>query len=466
MRTHRSLDPSIDKVKGAALETGSRRLKSVATSRRSKQQNSTAVHDATATTQTATEAAAGNAKAKRRHRKHKSSDFRSFFQLIKRRTWILPLLLTLPFLAIYAANPGVLNPAHPFIFPSYAITITNEPSLASSSIFGHALSGTEYGKGPRDILFVAFYTLVISFFREFVMHEILHPLGAFVCGLQGKRSRLARFKEQMYTAAYTLFSSVLGVWVLRRRQQATIISSGHEYLNGGVLSPGSVVEAIATTFSTISLYEGYPHRTHDALTKTYYLLQAAFWAQQALVMILGLERRRKDFKELVLHHVVTVALVALSWRFHFAVVGVLVFVTHDLSDFFLAVSKSINYTDHPAQAPSFALCITVWIYLRHYVNLNILYSVLTDFRTVGSYVLDWETELYKCEISNVITFVLLAALQGLNMFWLYCLMRSAWKFVVLGIAKDDREDGEDEDEEIQAREEQREIEVGVKGKEE
>lgn len=89
------------------------------------------------------------------------------------------------------------------------------------------------------------------------------------------------------------------------------------------------------------------------------------------------------------------------------------------------------------------------MYLRHYVNLKILASILTEFRTIGPYGLDWEAEQYKCEISNVIAFALLAALQALNLFWLYCLLRNGYRFVVLGVAKDDRE--EDEDNENDAR---------------
>lgn len=64
---------------------------------------------------------------------------------------------------------------------------------------------------------------------------------------------------------------------------------------------------------------------------------------------------------------------------------------------------------------------------------------------MGPYVLDWAAEQYKCGISQVITFTLLAALQALNLFWLYCLLRNAYRFVVYGIAKDDREEDEEGD---------------------
>lgn len=113
------------------------------------------------------------------------------------------------------------------------------------------------------------------------------------------------------------------------------------------------------------------------------------------------------------------------------------------------MSKSLNYLAHPLQAPAFAVCIATWVYLRPYLNLRILHSVVTEFATVGPFGLDWAAEQYKCRASQVITFVLLAALQALNLFWLGCLCRSAYRFVVRGVAKDDRSEGEDEGEVVQ-----------------
>ncbi|KAI3336970.1 longevity assurance proteins LAG1/LAC1 [Xylariaceae sp. AK1471] len=342
-------------------------------------------------------------------RPHQSAKRRKFLkrnglQQFAGRTWTTPLLLVVTLLFIYAVNPKESNIVYPFIFPSYKIKDATNPSAPP-----------EYGKGPRDIAFVVFYTLILFFAREFIMHELLCPLARSLNITS--RSKQARFNEQVYVAIYTGIISPLGLYVMYN-------------------SP-------TWYFSTAGMYDGYPHKTHSAVTKFYYLLQAAFWAQQALVMILGLEKRRRDFKELVVHHIVTVSLIALSYRFHFTMMGVLVYVTHDISDFFLATSKSLNYINSPLQGPYYTLCIVLWVYLRHYINLKILFSVLTEFRTVGPYVLDWEAEQYKCEISNVITLVLLAALQALNLFWLYCLLRNAYRFVVLGVAKDDREEDED-----------------------
>ncbi|KAK3311576.1 TLC domain-containing protein [Chaetomium strumarium] len=336
-----------------------------------------------------------------RHTKRSGRSLRFLF----RRTWALPLALILGFLSLYAINPTESNPVYHFLFLSYKLDHQDD----------------QYGKGPWDLAFVSFYTIVLSFTREFIMHEVLRPL-AHPGGIRS-RAKQQRFMEQMYTACYIAFVGPLGLYTMKR-------------------TPG------LWYFETRAMYEAYPHRTHQAVFKFYYLFQAAFWVQQAVVMLLGLERRRKDFRELVAHHIITIALIGLSYRFHFTYVGIAVYITHDISDLFLAVSKSLNYLTSPLQAPAFALCIIMWVYLRHYLNLHILASVATEFRTVGPFELEWATEQYKCGISQAVTFALLAALQVLNLFWLYCLFRSAYRFVVLGVAKDDRSEAEEEEEEV------------------
>jgi very-long-chain ceramide synthase len=84
----------------------------------------------------------------------------------------------------------------------------------------------------------------------------------------------------------------------------------------------------------------------------------------------------------------------------------------------------------------------IWIYLRHYLNLRIIVSLFTEYETIGPFELNWETEQYKCWISQIITFILLALLQALNLFWLFFILRIAYRLVVHNIAEDDRSDNE------------------------
>lgn len=216
-------------------------------------------------------------------------------------TWTLPLLLLLAFLSLYAINPTESNIIHHFIFLSYKLS----PEAGADPS-----TPLHYGKGLWDIAFVSFYTIILSFTREFIMQELLRPL-ARLCGL-GSRRKQSRFMEQMYTALYFGLMGPAGMYVMSRTP--------------------------VWYFNTRGMYESFPHKTHEAVFKFYYLFQAAYWAQQAIVLLLGMEKPRKDFKELVGHHIVTLALIALSYRFHFTYIGIAVYLTHDISDFFLAVS--------------------------------------------------------------------------------------------------------------------------------
>ncbi|KAK8049267.1 LAG1-domain-containing protein [Apiospora phragmitis] len=334
-----------------------------------------------------------------------------------KHTWAGPLVLLLAFLVAYTVNPTESNPAARFIFLSYKLPLEADAEPDTPH---------QYGKGLWDIAFVTFYAIVLSFTREFIMQELLRPLARY-CGLRSKGKQY-RFMEQMYTAIYFGVLGPVGMFVMSRTP--------------------------VWYFNTRGMYENFPHKTHEAIFKFYYLFQAAYWAQQAIVLLLGLEKRRKDFKELVGHHIVSLALIALSYRFHFTYMGLAVYITHDISDFFprrkfksCLTSKTMNYLDSIFMGPYFALFMGMWIYLRHYLNLKILFSLFTEFRTVGPYEMDWEAGQFKCLLSNVITGTLLASLQALNLFWLFFIIRIAYRFAFAGVAKDDRSDGDDSEEE-------------------
>jgi acyl-CoA-dependent ceramide synthase len=214
-----------------------------------------------------------------------------------KHTWVTPLVLIGVFLSLFAVNPTESNPLHHFLFLSYKIPASTPGAL------------DKYGKGPWDFAFVTFYIIVLSFTREFIMQKLLRPM-AKRSGLKS-RAKQSRFMEQMYTAIYFGFLGPCGLYVMSRTD--------------------------LWYFNTRAMYENFPHKTHDGPFKFYYLFQAAYWAQQAIVLMLGMEKPRKDFKELVGHHIVSLALIFLSYRFHFTHMGLGVFITHDISDFFLAV---------------------------------------------------------------------------------------------------------------------------------
>ena len=236
-----------------------------------------------------------------RQRRKARSLFRKWIDLSFRHTWVNPLVLLLLIISAYLVNPTPENPVHHAIFLSYPLPPT--PGADPSAPI-------RYGKGKLDIAFVAFYTIFLSFTREFLMQRLLKPMALYF-DIKA-RNKQNRFMEQAYTAIYFAFFGPFGLYVMSRTN--------------------------IWYFNTKAFYEGFPHRSHDGLFKAYYLLEASYWAQQAIVLLLQLEKPRKDFKELVGHHIITLALIGLSYRFHFTHMGLAVYITHDISDFFLAVS--------------------------------------------------------------------------------------------------------------------------------
>ncbi|USP78359.1 acyl-CoA-dependent ceramide synthase [Curvularia clavata] len=339
-----------------------------------------------------------------------------------RHTWLLPLVLGLAVISAYLVYPYSSNPVSACLFLSYPLA--RDDPLIPAHVREDPNAPLHYGKGGRDFAFVGFYIIVLSFTREFCMQRLIRPI-AIHFGIRN-RDKQSRFMEQAYTALYFAIYGPFGVWVMSRTP--------------------------VWYFNPIGMYEGFPHRTHEAIVKAYYLLQASYWAQQAIVLLLMLEKPRKDFKELVAHHIITVSLIWLSYRFHFTYMGIAVYITHDISDFFLATSKCLNYIDSPIVGPYFFVFMVVWGYTRHYINLKIIWSILTTFKTVGPFELNWETQQYKCWISQYITFALLASLQAVNLFWWFFICRIAYRFVVYKDADDDRSEYSATEEEIEEKE--------------
>lgn len=334
----------------------------------------------------------------------------AFRELCYRHTWIGP-FITLSFLI---GTFLVLPPT------SYV-----HKFLAKGILVSYYIPGTDqYGKGANDFYFVAFYSLFFTFLREFVMCCVLRPLALFFNIT--KEAKQKRFMEQLYAIFYTGCSGPFGLWIM----------SGLPIWY----------------FNTTEFYVTYPHYTNSFYFKIYYLGQAAYWVQQTVVLSLQLEKPRKDFKELVLHHIITIALIWCSYRFHFTWMGLAVYITMDVSDFFLALSKTLNYLNSKATVPFFIIFVFSWIYLRHYINLKILWSVLTEFKSVGPWELNWVTQQYKCYISQPIVFFLIGALQLVNGYWLYLILRILSRYIQGDAPKDDRSD--DEDEESQEEEEE------------
>lgn len=54
-------------------------------------------------------------------------------------------------------------------------------------------------------------------------------------------------------------------------------------------------------YNTSAFWSTFPVLRMTGLLKAYYLLQGSYWCQQAIILAAGVEKPRKDFKELIAH---------------------------------------------------------------------------------------------------------------------------------------------------------------------
>jgi len=197
----------------------------------------------------------------------------------------------------------------------------------------------------------------------------------------------------------------------------------------------------------LSYQKDYPYWRITGFMKTFYLLQFAYWLQQFLILILGLEKPRKDFKELVIHHIVTLWLVGWSYLINFSPIGNAVFITMDVSDIFLALSKCLNYLKlETASMVSFAWFVCVWTYGRHYLNLRILFSVYYEFELIPTWAQRWAPEdgVWMAPWMKLQVFAPLALLQAVNLFWYFLIWRILYRAIFKSQLADERSDDEDD----------------------
>ncbi|KAL4966471.1 TLC domain-containing protein [Aspergillus stella-maris] len=308
------------------------------------------------------------------------------------------------FIAAYYVFPAESNPLHPFLFLSYRdSTNSNGESL--------------YGKGPKDLLFVSFYGLVLFAARDFTRQIIGRSLAS-ILGIKG--ATVEKFTQQLWQGVYFTFIALFGLYVMTQTPM--------------------------WYFHMPGLFEGFPHRQLIAPFKVFYLLHSGNWIQQAAVTFLGLEKSRKDNFIMSAHHVVTLLAIPLVYMAHMTHFALVLIIPHDVSDALLAFAKCISYaTKNPyISMPYFALFVGNWIYWRHYIGGITFWTLLTKYRPAITEAYGWEDEQWKAATLHGAVTVLFGALQVMNAYWLFLILRITVKSVFGGEVPTDERESEEE----------------------
>ncbi|KAJ7368394.1 longevity assurance proteins LAG1/LAC1 [Mycena albidolilacea] len=320
-----------------------------------------------------------------------------------------PLLEPLaPALGPYVPNGRITNPFGPIFLLSGKIA-TSDPD------------DPRYAKDWCDLLFLAYNVIFFSCFRQLVTVIMFRRIAKYF-GIK-KEAKLDRFGEQGYAVVYF---GITGAWGLH------------------IMS-----ELPTWWYRTEYFWIDYPHWDMKPQLKRYYLMQMSYWLQQLIVLVLGLEKPRKDYYELVAHHIVTLWLVGWSYLINLTLIGNAVYMSMDIPDMALAFSKLLNYLQlERPKVISFGIFVCLWTYFRHYLNLVILWSVWTEFDLIPEFSKQWvwAEGTYLVGWMQYQVFIPIMLLQCINLFWYFLILRILVRTILISETDDDRSDDEGDDE--------------------
>jgi hypothetical protein len=160
----------------------------------------------------------------------------------------------------------------------------------------------------------------------------------------------------------------------------------------------------------------------------FYVFQLTLWIWTAF-SCQWFEERRKDYMEMIIHHVATISLVLGSLLSNELAIGLVILVIHDISDILLDLMKMSNYLklqDRHGWFISEVLFVAnyvSWIYLRLYVLPTGPMMAIT----YGTYSIRCNPGGYAG--STPLSSMLLHLLLGLHLFWFYVLTRIAVRII-------------------------------------
>lgn len=236
------------------------------------------------------------------------------------------------------------------------------------------------------------------------------------CFLTLKEPQVAKFAQSVMEAIFYGGFSVLGVLVL----------FSHDFV-----------------WPSKNWWIGFQNGGHELMRpdlRCFYIMYIARYFQAGLSVFL--EFKRKDFAEMLLHHVVTVVVTSMSYAYGWNHVGLIVMTLLDPADVPLHLAKLCKYIAEASDRK-------IWQFIAD--RLFEVFAVLFFVTRIGLYgYVCWSTRIESkryipgSDVSNICEACLLVLL-ALQVYWFYLIIKVAVRLASGKGAEDPRSDDEEEE---------------------
>jgi hypothetical protein len=250
-----------------------------------------------------------------------------------------------------------------------------------------------------DFGLAAVYAVLIGILRHLLCNGILRDIAVEMLGKKSvKVGAIDKFTSCAFKSLFFFLMVLYEYWVL----------SGRDFLPPVLIGSGSAdnlwtTSGFTPTSDLVNLY----------MVNLGYHMHSAFFH-------LFLVKRRSDFHEMVLHHVVTLWLIVLSYVENQTRIGSVIMFMNDLPDIFVYLTKVFGETEYVNTSLVSYLSLVVTFF--HFRIVSFEFSVFPSLLRDG---LNKGIEKYAIYI------VLLLVLHGLQLYWFSLIVK-----IGLNIARD------------------------------
>ncbi|XP_075033523.1 ceramide synthase 6-like isoform X2 [Mixophyes fleayi] len=162
----------------------------------------------------------------------------------------------------------------------------------------------------------------------------------------------------------------------------------------------------------------------------HYMTEMAFYG--SLVLSQFFDVKRKDFKVMFVHHIVTIFLLSGSYCHNMTRIGALTMLYHDISDVFLEAAKITNYIHQEDLCNALFLIFAVIFMMTRLILLPLKCAVPVLFHS--------EAALAGLGVWKYYVFLIIL-MQALHIYWSALICKMVMQFYKKGkVSKDDRSD--------------------------